>query len=83
MKGQLWRERNPDSLRSQAIPEAVKGQLWRDGYTGLSGSQAIPTTVKRDILDTYSCEEKDILTFQEVRLYLKLGCGGGWSPHRL
>lgn len=56
-------------------------QLWREIYPNLYESQAIPTAVKGGILDSCSCGEKSILTCREVGLYLKLECGGWWSPH--
>ena len=75
-KGQLWR------LEAGAPP----GQLWRERY---------PDSLFRKPSDTWSgkgtslklwrssSEGKGSCSHQGIRLYLKLGCSGGWSPCRM
>lgn len=56
-----------------ALEGKVPRLVWKSGCT-------YSCEGKVSQIPTYKCEEEDILTFQEVRLYLKLGSGRGWSP---
>lgn len=55
-------------------------QLPRERYPDLLGNRSIPTVMKA-YPGYLHCEEKGILTYWEIRLYLKLRSHGEWSCH--
>lgn len=83
LKTSILRDINEHCLLILAILLLQVLQLQRERYPDLLGNWSIPTAVKGRFPGYLHCEEKCILTCWEVRLYLKLGSHGEWSPHRM